>query len=120
MICVEWKGKAYGVNRWLETNRYGTIYKNPGYQGFQEGLTWLMIKERILQGAVKGDVMVRIELTIHVMRDIDSLIKPILDCLETADVIENDRCIKHLIVRKHLKKRRTDPDVIRVSVNKMT
>lgn len=119
MILVEWEGKAYGTNRRLEANRYGTIYKNPGYRGFQEGLTWMLRGHDPDRKPFKGDVKVHLDFTINQLRDIDSLVKPVLDCLETAGVIHNDRQIRVLIVTKFPKKKRRQLDKIRIAVEQL-
>lgn len=117
MILVEWSGKAYGANRRLEKGKRGNFYKGDGYSGFQIGLTWQLVDARIRAGGgFKGDVQVRFDFMIDSLRDIDSLIKPALDCLQKAEVIENDRNVMRLIATKR-KKRRGQEDIIRVSVD---
>ena len=118
-MLVEWEGKAYGTNRRLEKGKYGNIYKNPAYIGFQTGLTWQLVEARVRNGGgIKGEVQVRFDFTIDPLRDIDSLIKPALDCLQVAEVIENDRYVMRLLATKQ-KKGRGKPDVIRVSIDKI-
>ncbi len=119
MILVEWEGKAYGSNRRLESNRYGTIYKNSAYRGFQEGLIWMLKAYNRQKRPLAGEIEVRLHFTVSELRDIDSLVKPVLDCIEKAGVIENDRQIRVLIVRKYSKKRYRDLDKIRVAVEQL-
>ena len=116
MILTEWTGKAYGVNRRLEKGAHGNFYKSDGYRGFQDGLTWQLVDAQIRAGGgIRGDVQVRLEFTIDALRDVDSLIKPVLDCLERAECIENDRRVMRVVATKH-KRPRKAPDVIRVCV----
>ncbi len=118
MICVEWSGKAWGTNRRLERGKYGNIYLNRKYQGFQTGLTYLLMAYNTDKRAFSGDVRVHLDFTIAASRDIDSLIKPVLDCLQKARVVKNDNQITRLFVSKSAKKRREE-DRIRVTANEI-
>lgn len=61
----------------------------------------------------------RIDCRVSSLRDIDSLVKPILDCVEKSGVIENDRQVMGLVVTKRPKRRRRDLDRIRVLVSEL-
>ena len=118
-MIFEWHGKAYGTNKRLETTRYGWIYKNPGYTSFQDGLIWTMIRHRGTSKPIESKICVDIVFTISRKRDIDSLIKPVLDCLEKARVIRNDNQVAVLHVEKQDKFRRSDEDEIKITVKEM-
>ena len=96
MIYAEWTGKAKGVNRWHQQGR-GKIYKDPEYAAFQQDLTWQLRRANRGHKPMEGDVMVHINQIINPLRDIDSLVKPALDCLQEAGVIHDDRQIRLLI-----------------------
>ena len=116
MICFEWTGKASGTNRRLETNRYGTIYLNPSYRAFKRGLILLLRNYNRSRPPLAGPVSVHLDLKISSLRDIDSLAKPVLDCLQKARIINNDRQITRLFITKENKRRR-ELDRIRVLVD---
>ena len=118
MICVEWSGKAWGTNRRLEKGKYGNIYLNRKYQGFEKGLTYLLMAYNTDKRALAGEVRVHLDFTISAARDIDSLIKPVLDCLQKARIVKNDKQITRLFVSKNAKKRREE-DRIRVMVEEV-
>lgn len=117
-MTFTWHGKAYGTNKRLETTRSGGIYKNPGYKGFQDGLVWSMVRNRGTGQPTKGPVHVDMILTISKSRDIDSLIKPALDCLQTARIIKNDNQVISLAVKRENKVRGKD-DEIRIEVTEV-
>jgi Holliday junction resolvase RusA-like endonuclease len=115
MIYAEWSGKAWGSNRRLEKGKYGNIHVNSEYHRFQNGLTWMLIAYNTGKKPLTGDVRVHLDFTIAINRDIDSLIKPVLDCLQKAQILKNDSQITRLFVSKKAKKRREE-DRIRIVV----
>ncbi len=117
-MTFTWHGKAYGTNKRLETTRSGGIYKNPGYEGFQDGLVWSMVRNRGTVQPIKGPVYVDMLFAISKSRDIDSLIKPVLDCLQTARIIKNDNQVISLTAMKKTKVRGKD-DEIRIEVTEV-
>ena len=119
MICVEWTGKAWGTNRRLERGKYGNIYANRNYEGFETGLTYLLMSYNAEKRSLAGSVRVHLDFTINTARDIDSLIKPVLDCLQKARVVRNDSQITRLFVSKTPKKKRGEEDRIRVTVEEI-
>ena len=119
VVSVEWMGKAWGENRRLETNKHGHIYVNPGYKGFQSGLIWLLMVHNLEKRTMDGSVRVHMDLTIDKARDIDSLIKPVLDCIEQAHVIRNDNQICRLLVTKMKKAKRKDEDKIALRIEEI-
>jgi Holliday junction resolvase RusA-like endonuclease len=117
MICAEWTGKAYGVNRRLDTTRYGHVYTRADYKGFKQGLAWSLHEARKHcddKLPYHGDVSVHIHMVVR--HDIDACIKPVLDALELADVLSDDKQVRRLLVTMD-KKRGRVPDRIRVTVD---
>jgi len=105
MITAKWIGKAYGINRRLETTKYGHIYSSRVYKGFKRGLEWVLYGANPQHLTYKCPVRVDIDYTISRQRDIDSLTKPVLDALQNANIILNDSMAVDLRQRKHIKKR---------------
>ncbi len=103
--CV-WEGKAVGENTRIEFSRtHGKGYPNTKYKAFKDGLAWMM-RARMRVGlfeTITGPVSVLI--THRSNFDIDNLTKPILDALEDAGVIENDRNVRRLHVESERKGR---------------
>lgn len=116
---VNWAGKAYGKNQRVGKSKYGGIYLKEGYRGFKKRLTWHMIGNRMNLhtgwAPLNTDIDVEIVLRIHPLRDIDSLLPAIFDCLEEAEIISNDKQIRSVNLTK-VKKGRTEPDHIHVTV----
>ena len=112
MLCIEWTGKAVGVNKRLETTRKGGMYPNPKYKAFKEELMWT-IKKAWRKETITDPVTVHVDLT--TAHDIDNLLKPCFDAMESVGVIENDKQIMRLFVTKHPKKR-SEMDRIRITL----
>ena len=104
MFTCIYKGKTTGTNKRLDTRRNGRMYKNSEYASFQNSLTCEMLKQGHYKPAMTDPVFVKLFITISKQKDIDSLIKPVLDCLQKASVIKNDNLIRRLLVVKDIKK----------------
>ena len=115
MITAKWIGKACGINRRLETTKYGHIYSSRPYKGFKAGLTWVLVAANPTRSTYVGPVRIDIDYTISRRRDIDSLTKVVLDALQAARVIRDDNQVVDLRQRKHDKKR-GELDEIEVTV----
>ena len=127
MLQVIWTGKAVGGNRRLQqgTRRW---YKNPAYGYFQTDLGKAIFQAWEPRGVLSGPVDVFLLFTVNSRRDIDSLVKPVLDCLQTpnpkrphgAGVITDDVQICQLRVIKQTKPKRSEPDQIYIEVSEIT
>ena len=104
-LVVCWEGKATGANRRLGYGG-GRAYPDPDYVAFMKDLTLSIRKEMgwcppwpyPIEGPVKVDLVLRIR-----RMDIDSLVKPVLDCIEKAGAIKNDSQVAELhVCRKGL------------------
>ena len=102
MFSCVWTGQAVGVNKRLIPGKKRLV-ANPGYRAYKADMT-LLYKLNNRHAIMTGDVKVFIGMTVNNARDIDSLIKPVLDALEGAMVIENDRQVVQLDVTKATKK----------------
>ena len=87
-------------------NLYGrlrnTVYKKPEVREWQNATISYMRREWKTRPPIRTSLEVRIEFTTkdHRKWDIDNRIKPLQDCLERAGVIENDRQIESLHVKR--------------------
>ncbi len=113
MIHVRWKGQAIGVNRRSIRSRHGTIITSAVYRAFVTELTVEMLRQGKGYRVVGPADVTVLQYSAH---DIDALIKPILDALEDANVIENDKLVTELSVTKRHKRRRKELDRLEIWV----
>ena len=114
MFTCIYKGQTCtGVNKYLSKGAHGKRFKNKEYAKFQNNLTYEMLKQGRYKPAMTETVSVKLFFSISKQRDIDSLIKPVLDCLQKASVIKNDNLIRRLLVIKDIKKT-GEPDSIKI------
>lgn len=104
----EWRGKAVGANK-----RLARITKSGEYQNFVRQLAWWFAVKR--QETFRDAVRVDLRVCVDKRRDVDSLVKPVLDALEQARVYIDDKQVRRLTVEK-TDKGRGEPDWITVEV----
>lgn len=111
-----WEGKIPTANRRLAARCRGgkaVMYPTPEYAAAKEhmSLSW-----RTSEG-IEGPADILIEVQLWKMRDSDNAIKIVLDAMESAGVIENDRQIRDIAVRRDYHSRRAADrlDVILIS-----
>jgi hypothetical protein len=110
-----WTGQAVGINRWHKPFMHGdhaSIRASKEYKNFVKSLGEAFKKLDHQEEDFDLDII----LTIHYMRDSDSLIKPICDALEKSGVCFDDNQIKNIEITRwsHLD---GEPDQIRVILN---
>lgn len=116
-----WKGLTVSVNKWtrsrvIKSKKTGKlipmVYSTKEYKDFIKGMA-----EAFLNSDKHGTDYVDVEITCTMwkMRDTDSIIKPVLDAIEQSGVLENDRYVRDIRV-KRLYNDRDDPDEVRVRV----
>lgn len=91
----------------LKTGRVIQV-PSPAYRKWHEVMS-VLFRDQMRKGEqvpVSGPSAVRIE--IATAKDIDNIIKPILDCLQECGAIENDREVIRLSVLKYKAKRGHD------------
>lgn len=104
-----WSGKVVSVNRWTRARvvrrkndgKYiATVYTTHEYKDFVTSLSAaLLADERVRYG--KQYVDVTITCYMWKMRDTDSIIKPVLDALEKAKIVDNDRYVRDIAVHRY-------------------
>jgi Holliday junction resolvase RusA-like endonuclease len=107
MICF-WVGRAVSANRRL---RAGTDHWHASkeYQAFKEALAWTL-RSRLERFA--GPVNVRLWAVLGPQMDTDAIIKPALDALQLAGVLENDKQVRHICVHREDRKKGESEDRI--------
>lgn len=128
MLKVVWKGRAIGVNKWVRSrvvsNKYhrpwdpkskpylAVVYETKEYKEFKDSLKSVMVGPRM-----RGYVDLRIEVCLSTGADTDGPIKPIMDALKEAEVIEDDRFVRNLKVLRSYHKKGLK-DIIAVEIYK--
>jgi Holliday junction resolvase RusA-like endonuclease len=97
-----WSGKAISDNRRIIPGKQGRFVSNPAYRAFKESVAW--------ECKAHGEyfdcpVSVRLTIAISPRMDAQDVIKPVLDALELAGVIRNDRQVKHFQFHREPKQR---------------
>ena len=95
MVCF-WTGYAVSENRRLAPGR-GRWHTSPEYRAFKESLV-LAVMPHV--EVFTGPVYVRLVLQLRARLDMQNILKPVLDALELAGVLQNDRQVRHLVMRR--------------------
>jgi Holliday junction resolvase RusA-like endonuclease len=83
-----WEGLAVSENRRLKQGK-GRWYANPNYKVFLDGMTWKFHSQKAGIEFARPDVLIVV--SVGTKMDHHNLHKPILDALERAGIIDNDR-----------------------------
>ena len=123
MDILYWQGRSVSVNKWTAVRviskggkHIAMVYKTTAYKKFIESLANAMLSNDIKTVPSEAYIDIRIEMCLWKMRDSDSVIKPILDAIELAKIVKNDRQIKDIVIRRSYHKR-DEPDTIRIAVD---
>ena len=90
---IIWKGKAVSENRRLIPAK-GRWVTNPEYRAFKDSLIWTLKAKH--HEHLKGDIEVKITMWLNPKMDAQNILKPVLDAIEQAGIIDNDRQIRKL------------------------
>ena len=94
----------------LENIKFGSLNKK--YKGnfklTDEYKTFkgLLLNNILRKKLTKIDPPYSILISVSMYQDIDNIIKPIFDALEAAEIIDNDRNVRHLVITKYPIKKR--------------
>lgn len=91
ITILKWKGKVVSENRRLRPGN-GRWYANADYKAFLEGMAWTF-RGQIPAGRVYGRPDVIIVMSVGPRLDHHNMHKPILDAIERAGLVKNDRDI---------------------------
>lgn len=110
-----WHGKAISENRRLVPGerRFSTSRE---YQAFKESVAWTV---RAHAERFQKPVSVRLLMTLNPRMDAQNIIKPVLDALQLAEVITDDRQVRHLSFYREDTKGKED-DAIGIFVREMS
>ena len=92
-MIVYWSGKAVSENhRLLPGKRRWRA--NPEYKGFKDSLAWALRAEQRDKPPMEGSVSVRLFMYLNAKMDAANVVKPVLDAIELARVVKNDKQIR--------------------------
>jgi len=100
-----WTGRAVSENARLEPGQ-GRFRVNADYQAFKESVAWAV---RSHAETFTGPVSVHLSMLLNARMDATNIIKPVLDALELAGVVKNDKQVRQLhVVRENAKSKQSD------------
>lgn len=89
MICF-WHGRAVSENDRLLPGK-GRLIPNKDYKAFKESVAWTC---KAHYEHFEGSVSVRLFMELNPRMDAQNVIKPVLDALEIAGIIKNDKQVR--------------------------
>ena len=89
-MIVFWHGRAVSENDRLLPGK-GRFRLNPAYKAFKESVAWFC---KLENEQFKGPVSVRLWMELNPRIDAQNVIKPVLDALEVAGTIKNDKQVR--------------------------
>jgi Holliday junction resolvase RusA-like endonuclease len=89
-VIAFWSGHAVSENRRLSKGR-GRWVPNKDYQAFKESIAWVC---KAHGEFFDCPVSVRLHLVLNPRIDAQNVVKPVLDALEIAGIIKNDRQVR--------------------------
>ena len=93
MIIASWTGKAVSENDRLLPGR-GRWRANPAYKAFKDSVAWVLRIEQEDMPSIEEPVSVRLFLELNPKIDAQNVLKPVLDALQLAGVIKNDKQVR--------------------------
>jgi len=109
-----WHGRAISENQRLAPGA-GRFRVNEDYQAFKESVAWAL---RPHAERFQGPVSVRLSIILNPRMDAQNVIKPILDALQLAEVIKDDRQVRQLSFYREDAKAK-EQDSIGIIVNEL-
>ncbi len=92
-MIVFWSGKAVSENDRLLPGK-GRWRSSLAYKGFKESVAWALRAEHLDKPPIEGSVSVRLLMYLNADMDAANVIKPVLDAIELARVVKNDKQIR--------------------------
>ena len=94
MKILEYEGKLVSENKRLIKTKQGGFAVSKEYKEAKKNyISSILIKEKL-------EKPYKLKIVVKTKKDIDNIIKPILDCLEFSEIIENDRYVNYLLIEK--------------------
>ena len=103
LLKLQLEGLPPTVNHLYRTGRFGFRYKTEKGWKYQEQISSLLAGKWQPRPPYSGDIEFRIEFTVKTRRkwDIDNRVKALQDCLNMANIIEDDSQVQILHVERH-------------------
>lgn len=103
ILKCKWTGEPCGINDKITMTKSGKPVNNSKYTKFKESLAWEMKVAKLMhkdgsKENYEGEVY--LGLHVHTRYDADSLIKPVMDALQMAHIIKDDKQVTTLHVVK--------------------
>ena len=114
MICF-WHGRAVSENRRLAPGE-GRYRANKAYKAFKESVAWAC---KLHLEHCEGPVSVRLFMDLNPRMDAQNVIKPVLDALELAGIINNDKQVRSFSFYREDRAAKED-DRIRILVQEVS
>jgi Holliday junction resolvase RusA-like endonuclease len=113
-----WTGKAVTKNKWHTVMR-GTnrIIKTTAYRKFEESLIACFVQQKKIYS---GKVEVVIKMSVNARTDHHNLLQPILDALEKAKVVSDDRFVSRVLLLEPERHGPKEDDRIMITVKECT
>lgn len=93
MLIAYWIGHAVSENdRLLPGKRRWQL--NPAYKAFKESVAWVLRQEQLDTPPLEGPVCIRLFIELNPAMDASNIIKPVLDAIQLAGVIKNDKQVR--------------------------
>jgi Holliday junction resolvase RusA-like endonuclease len=108
-----WTGRAISENRRLAPGQ-GRFRVNEDYRAFRESVAWAVKPHAV---HYPGPVCVRLMLELNPRMDAQNVIKPVLDALQDAGVLKDDRQVQRLSLYRE--DRRGTEDTIGIIVTEV-
>jgi Holliday junction resolvase RusA-like endonuclease len=102
-----WHGRAVSENRRLAPAA-GQFAGNVDYKAFKESVAWAV---RPHAERFQKPVSVRLLMILNPRMDAQNVIKPVLDALQLAEVIADDRQVRHLSFYREDAKAKEDDSI---------
>jgi len=105
MIVLEYNGKLISENKRLSRMKNGHYYTTKEYKEIKQ--LYINSFEKI-----KLEKPYKFAIYVYTYKDIDNVLKPIFDAMQEKGIIEDDKYIIHLDVRKIIQKRNEKEKII--------
>lgn len=82
--------------------RGGQRFKTVDYEDYKEDLKYLLNAKKTIKGYIGLDIRIGLKSSVYKRSDVDNFLKPMLDSLVDAGLIEDDRLVKKISVEKYI------------------
>jgi len=117
-MTIKWIGKVEGENKRLGINKQGRFYSQNGYKKFINSLIQQINIQHAQEPMEKFEGLfdIYIKMSINNKRDHLNLLKPILDALQKAHIISNDKNVADTYIKKPNRHKMGELDTIEIII----